>query len=62
MKRLFLSVLTMVALFATLTLHAQNASINKSPAASHDTSDPALDPESKAHGIHWAKEIGRAHV
>ena len=60
MKRLFLSVLTMVALFATLTLQAQNAPINKSPNASHDTSDPRLDPEPKAHGVHWAKGVVRA--
>jgi hypothetical protein len=62
MKRLFLTVLTLVALFATLTLNAQNASINKSPAASHDTSDPALDPESRAHGVQWAKGVVRSAV
>jgi len=62
MKRLFLSVLTSVALFATLTLHAQDASINKAPSASkdtRDTSDPRLDPESKARGVHWAKGVVR---
>jgi len=63
MKRLFLSVLTLVALFATLTLNAQNASTNKAPSASkdtRDTSDPNLDPESKARGVHWAKGVVRA--
>jgi hypothetical protein len=62
MNRLFLSIVTIVALFATLTLHAQNSSINKAPSASkdiRDTSDPALDPESKAHGVHWAKGVVR---
>ncbi|MFL6301877.1 MAG: hypothetical protein ACJ71N_14850 [Terriglobales bacterium] len=59
MKRLFLSVLTLVALFATLTLNAQNSSVNKPPAASHDISNPALDPESKAHGVQWAKGVVR---
>jgi hypothetical protein len=63
MKRLFLSILTIVALFATLTLNAQNASsINKAPSASkdtRDTSDPGLDPESKAHGVHWARGVVR---
>ena len=43
MKRLFLSVLTIVALFATLTLNAQNGSINKAPSASKDTRDTS-DP------------------
>jgi len=38
MKRLFLSVLTLVALFATLTLNAQNSSVNKPPA--HRTTFP----------------------
>jgi hypothetical protein len=62
MKRLFLSVLTIIALFATLTMNAQNGSINKAPSASKDTrdsSDPGLDPESKAHGVHWAKGVVR---
>src|SRR3954471_806347 len=62
MKRLFVSVLTLVAIFATLTLNAQNGSINKAPSASkdtRDTSDPALDPESNAHGVHWAKGVVR---
>lgn len=62
MKRLFLVVLTVAALFATLTLNAQNASINKAPSASkdtRDTSDPGLDPEAAAHGVHWAKGVVR---
>jgi len=59
MKRI-VPVFALVALFATLTLHAQNASINKAPSASKDTYDPATDPESKAHGVHWAKGVVHA--
>lgn len=59
MKRFFL-VFAMIALFAAVTLHAQNASINKAPSASKDTYDPATDPESKAHGVHWAKGVVHA--
>ena len=57
MKRFF-SVFAVVALFATLSLNAQNAASN-APAVK-DTSDPRLDPESKAHGVHWAKGVVRA--
>jgi hypothetical protein len=58
MKR-FLPFLVVVALLATVALNAQNGSINKAPSASKDTSDPALDPESKAHGVHWARGVVR---
>ena len=58
MKRFF-SNFAVVALFGTLALNAQNASIHKAPSASKDTSDPALDPESKARGVHWARGVVR---
>ena len=53
MKR-FLSVFAVVALLATVALNAQNAASGPSAPALKDTSDPRLDPESKAHGVHWA--------
>src|SRR5438270_5726981 len=58
MKRC-LSIFAVVALLATVAVNAQNAASTSNPAVK-DTSDPRLDPESKAHGVHWAKGVVRA--
>ena len=58
MKRFF-PVFAVVALFATVALNAQNTASASNAPAVKDTSDPRLDPESKAHGVHWAKGVVR---
>ena len=58
MKRC-LSIFAVVALLATVAVNAQNAA-STSNTAVKDTSDPRLDPDSKARGVHWAKGVVRA--
>jgi hypothetical protein len=58
MKRC-LSIFAVVALLATVAVNAQNAAPTSNTVVK-DTSDPRLDPESKAHGVHWAKGVVRA--